>query len=120
MLVHRARSSVAEHAAHNRLVEGSNPSGPTRKMHLWDICLALRGIFFRHAQWACVLVGLFLPPALRAGLSLSPTLRAGSSRKTMRNNSVYVRQPVIELIKGLTQSYGDLVAFIPAEGELGL
>ena len=24
----RARSSVAEQAAHNRLVEGSNPSGP--------------------------------------------------------------------------------------------
>ena len=25
-----ARSSMAEHAAHNRLVDGSNPSGPTK------------------------------------------------------------------------------------------
>lgn len=32
----RAHSSMAEHAAHNRLVAGSSPAGPTLSGHLDD------------------------------------------------------------------------------------
>ncbi len=31
-----ARSSAAERAAHNRLVAGSNPAGPTKKSLTWS------------------------------------------------------------------------------------
>ena len=37
----RARSSAAEHAAHNRLVAGSNPAGPTSNKSLKVIFLFL-------------------------------------------------------------------------------
>ena len=33
----RARSSAAEHAAHNRSVAGSNPAGPTEIVFVGDI-----------------------------------------------------------------------------------
>jgi hypothetical protein len=54
----RARSSAAERAAHNRLVDGSNPSGPTKAdvavfivdyRHLWqnNFSIAIQFLGFR-------------------------------------------------------------------------